>query len=265
MTTSSEQSAAGENHQLSAAIEAAQSLGRALGECPVFRRFDAAYEALQADPEAQQKLGEFHNRRREFDIASTQGEVDNNEQEQLECAWQDLMTMPALNEYVQAQRELRALFQQVTGMISEEIDIDYGAVCSPPGARSFSGADTARLSLDGCENVLRGADEFICALESTPVVRHYAEAAQRFETDPEVQAFMEMLQHFEKMQQNGEVPDEQLQRLREAQTRIQSHPAVVEFLDARDAAAGFLQQTNQVISQILGLDFGRTAGPAAGY
>jgi hypothetical protein len=45
---------------------------------------------------------------------------------------------------------------------------------------------------------------------------------------------------------------------------IRNHGVVQEFLAARDAVGVFLQETNLAISEVLGLDFGQTAGPAAG-
>lgn len=118
-------------------------------------------------------------------------------------------------------------------------------------------------NLDGREKVLRCTDEFIETLRATSVVRRFAEATRRYEADQEVQALMETLRRFQQAQQSGGVLPAELQDVRDAQMRAQNHPAVQEFLAARDAVGAFFQETNLVISEVLGLDFGQTAGPAA--
>lgn len=121
-----------------------------------------------------------------------------------------------------------------------------------------------RANLDGREEVLRRTDEFIAALRATPVVRRFAEATRRYETDQEVQALMAKLRHFQQAQQTGGLSSSELQDVRDAQARIRNHRVVQEFLAARDAVGGFLQETNLAVSEVLGLDFGQTAGPAGG-
>lgn len=121
-----------------------------------------------------------------------------------------------------------------------------------------------RANFDGRENVLRRTGEFIATLKATPAVRRFAEASRRFEADQEVQSLMGTLQRFQRAQQTGEVLSPGLQDVRDAQARLQNHRVVLEFLAARDAVGAFLQETNQVISEVLGVDFGQTAGPAGG-
>lgn len=119
-------------------------------------------------------------------------------------------------------------------------------------------------NLDGRENVLRRTDEFIEALKATPVVRRFDEAARRFEGDPEVQSLMGILRRFQQAQQKGGLIATELADVQGAQMRIRNHPVVQEFLAARDAVGELLQETNRAISEVLGLDFGQTAGPAGG-
>jgi cell fate (sporulation/competence/biofilm development) regulator YlbF (YheA/YmcA/DUF963 family) len=121
-----------------------------------------------------------------------------------------------------------------------------------------------KTNLDGRERVLRCTDEFIEAMRATPVVRRFAEAKRQFEADQEVQALMGTLQRFQRAQQTGEVLSTGLQDVRGAQARLRDHRVVQEFLAARDAVGAFLQETNQAISEVLGLDVGQTAGPAGG-
>lgn len=121
---------------------------------------------------------------------------------------------------------------------------------------------------DGRARVVQHTDEFVRALRVTPVVQRFADAQRRFDTDPDVQALLARFQHlagaFQRAQQEGTVGVAQVQEIREAQGRVQAHPVVREFLDAREAVGVFLQETNLVISETLGVDFGQTAGPAGG-
>ena len=121
---------------------------------------------------------------------------------------------------------------------------------------------------DGRARVRQCADEFIGALRATSVVQRFADAQRRFDTDPEVQALLETFQRradaFQRAQQAGDVRPAQVREIRDAQTRVQAHPLVREFAEAREAVGVVLQETNLVISEVLGVDFGQTAGPAGG-
>ena len=117
---------------------------------------------------------------------------------------------------------------------------------------------------DGRERVLQRTDEFIESLKATSVVRRFGEASRRFETDQEVQSLMGTLRRFQQAQQTGGVLTAELVGVRDAQARLQNHRVVQEFLAARDAVGKFLQETNQAVSEVIGIDFGQTAGPAGG-
>ncbi len=118
-------------------------------------------------------------------------------------------------------------------------------------------------NVDGRAQVLQCTDQFIAALRATPAIQRFVEAERRFEADEEVQRLMETLQRFQRAQRTGEGSVGDMLAVRDAQVRIQNHPLVQEFLAARDGVGGFFQKTNQAISEVLGLDFGQTAGPAS--
>lgn len=127
------------------------------------------------------------------------------------------------------------------------------------------------MGRDGSDDrsaVLERTQEFVAALKATPAVQRFAAVRRRFGVDPEVQRIMGELQQnvdaFQRAQEAGTLREEQIREVREAQARFQGHPLVQEFFQARDAAGTFLQETNRVISETLGLDFGQTAGPAGG-
>jgi cell fate (sporulation/competence/biofilm development) regulator YlbF (YheA/YmcA/DUF963 family) len=125
-----------------------------------------------------------------------------------------------------------------------------------------------REGSDHCSAVFERTREFVAALKATPSVQRFVEAQRRFQADREIQRLLAEVQRkaetFQRAQQDGALREEQIQQVREAQARFYDHPVAQEFLQARDAAGAFLQETNRVISEILGLAFGQTVGPAGG-
>jgi cell fate (sporulation/competence/biofilm development) regulator YlbF (YheA/YmcA/DUF963 family) len=133
MKVSGTQTATGGERAVTAAMEAARALGRALGESAAFRRLEAAYEAFRTDEAARRRLADFQSRQQKLRMAAMWGGAEAHEQEQLDREWEGMAATPSLGGYLRAQEELAALFRRVTGRISEEIGIDYGASCSPSG------------------------------------------------------------------------------------------------------------------------------------
>jgi len=124
------------------------------------------------------------------------------------------------------------------------------------------------LESNGRSAVLGRTREFVTALKAIPSIQRFVAAQHRFQADPEVQRLLADVQHkaetFQRGQQSGTLREEQIQQVRDAQARFYDHPLAQEFLQARDAAATFLQETNGVISEILGVDFGGRAGRVRG-
>lgn len=121
---------------------------------------------------------------------------------------------------------------------------------------------------DGQARVLQAADALGAALKNTEIVQHFTTVEQSFRTDPGIQGMLKTLRHkaekFQLAERTGGLSEQQLQEFREMQSRFQAHPLLRNFQEARDAAGFLLKETNSIISQILGIDFGRTAGPAGG-
>jgi len=127
------------------------------------------------------------------------------------------------------------------------------------------------MGTDGSDDrsaVFERTREFVAALKAAPPVQRFVEAQHRFQADPGIQRLLADVQReaqtFQRAQQDGTLQEEQIQQVRDAQARFYDHPLAQEFLQARDPAGTFLQETNRVISEILGLDFGQTVGPAGG-
>lgn len=139
-----------------------------------------------------------------------------------------------------------------------------------PRAAAAEGTTTmsTNSNKDGLAEAMVCTRTLIDALKTTPAVRHFLAAEPRFRTDPQVKALLTALQHkaeaFRRDQEAGTVRQEQLEELREMQTKFQGHPAVRNLNDARDGVGLLFQETNRIISEILGFDFGQTAGRSGG-
>ncbi len=116
-----------------AAMDAARAFGHAVGESPVFRRFEASQEAFQADQAAREKLAEFQEHQQKARMAGAWVGAGAQEEDEVEREWQSVSAIPSLSGYLRAQEELTALLREVTGKISDEIGVDYGAACAPSG------------------------------------------------------------------------------------------------------------------------------------
>ena len=115
------------------ALEAARSLAAAIGESTAYRHFETAHEAFEADDTVKTKLQSYQARQRDLRVAAMWGGASREQQRALEREWEDLSRLPTLRDYLEAQEALRELFREVTGRISQEIGVDYGAACSPAG------------------------------------------------------------------------------------------------------------------------------------
>ncbi len=129
-------------------------------------------------------------------------------------------------------------------------------------------AKTRTDRTEGESRVLELADALAEALKATTVVQHFTTAERLLRTDPGLQAMMKTLrqkaEQFQQAERAGSLDEKQLHEFREMQARFQAHPLLRSFQDARAAASVLLVEANSIISQILGIDFGRVAGPTTG-
>lgn len=116
-----------------AALVAARSLAEAIGESTVYRRFEAAQEAFEADDAVKTKLRSYQARQQDLRVAAMWGGASRERQQALEREWEELSRLPTLRTYLEAQEAVRELFREVAGRITQEIGVDYGAACSPAG------------------------------------------------------------------------------------------------------------------------------------
>lgn len=116
--------------------------------------------------------------------------------------------------------------------------------------------------------ILGRAQHFVEALKATPAYRRFASADSRFRADLEAQRIVQELQkmtaEFHRTKRTGTLRPEQVQEVLEAQARFREHPLISELAQVRDEVELLLKDTNRVISEVLGFDFGRAVGPASG-
>jgi len=106
---------------------------------------------------------------------------------------------------------------------------------------------------------LRQAAEELAAsvLRSAPFTA-YAAAQARLEEDEHARALLDAVAQVEwdvrRMQAEGTMTREDIDRLRSVRTLASADPAVVEFETARRGAAAYLPQVNRLITEALGVD-----------
>jgi cell fate (sporulation/competence/biofilm development) regulator YlbF (YheA/YmcA/DUF963 family) len=102
------------------------------------------------------------------------------------------------------------------------------------------------------------------ALKNTAPLRTYADARVQMKADTQATALLDELQRAQAdvRQSNGVTADD-IARLRQVQSEVQSHPTIAAFIAAEQKAKAYLPQVNQAISDLLGIDFaslGRVQG-----
>ncbi len=113
--------------------DAARSLAKSIAKSGAMRSFEAVQEAFMADKSLQQELQQLQARQQQIRLARMWNGVDRKQEEELEAEWDRLAQVPMLQSYLRAQDELRAFLQEITGTISREVGVDFGAACSPAG------------------------------------------------------------------------------------------------------------------------------------
>ncbi len=116
-----------------AATESARSLATAVARSEAYLRFETAQEAFMADRAVRARLDELRARAQQLRVDRMWEGTDPAEDEALQRELDHLAETPTLREFLAAQEGLRALVQEVTRKITEEIGVDFGAACSPAG------------------------------------------------------------------------------------------------------------------------------------
>ena len=103
-----------------------RELGEKIAESDEYEAFEATSEAVENDAEAQEKIEEFEALRHEFLTARQAGRADREQLLELQRAQRELHSLPVMEEYLEAQRELQEKLQAINDAISEPLDVDFG-------------------------------------------------------------------------------------------------------------------------------------------
>lgn len=102
------------------------------------------------------------------------------------------------------------------------------------------------------------------AITDLPVYESYREAKAAVEADPdlqqEIQAFEALREEFVLARQAGDATNGDLRELQRTQRELHEQPKMAEFLEAKSELELRLQELNELVSEPLDVDFGRTAG-----
>ncbi len=97
------------------------------------------------------------------------------------------------------------------------------------------------------------------ALTQTQPMRDYQAASERMAADSRATSLLEELQQVQaeiRVRQNtGQVTREDLDKLRDLQSRVQAYPAIAAFMEAQLQVQAFLPAVNRELSNLLGVDF----------
>jgi cell fate (sporulation/competence/biofilm development) regulator YlbF (YheA/YmcA/DUF963 family) len=119
---------------------------------------------------------------------------------------------------------------------------------------------------DGRAAVTQRVLELVEALRAAPAIERYRTAEKRFRADKELGRMQAGLrwshQQLQKAEREKRHDPRLFQEVRDGQARLQRHPLVVEFVQARQDAQDLLRETNQEMASILGVDIGGSVGPA---
>lgn len=106
--------------------ELAARLGEAIADLPAYREYVDARRAVENDADLQERIDEFETLREEFLLARQAGEATNEDLRELQAAQQELHDRPKMAAYLRAQSEVEAKLQELDGIVSEPLALDFG-------------------------------------------------------------------------------------------------------------------------------------------
>jgi len=107
---------------------------------------------------------------------------------------------------------------------------------------------------------------FARSLKSADAVESFLKARDDFESDAELsrsrEAFDQAAQNFREKQTAGTLSEQDINRVRTLQSNVNVHPRTVKLLRAQQEMAELLQECNQQMTEVLGIDFAGTSVPS---
>ncbi len=113
------------------ALQAAREFAAVLAETREYQAFDQAQLRLRRDPFAQEAIRAFQEKQQALGWQVRYGLMSDAEREELRQLQQEMLAQPAVRTYVQAQERLSLLCQEVAGLVSEVIGLNFAASCGP--------------------------------------------------------------------------------------------------------------------------------------
>ncbi|MDZ7265221.1 MAG: YlbF family regulator [candidate division KSB1 bacterium] len=113
-------------------------------------------------------------------------------------------------------------------------------------------------------DVRKGASEFAQILRSSRKISAFIEAQEKLNGDAEAKNIIDRFQTMQQLRATGSLRGQDYTEMVQVQQQLQRNPVIRDFIQTQQNAADFLQTVNMTISQILGIDFGATAGKGAG-
>jgi cell fate (sporulation/competence/biofilm development) regulator YlbF (YheA/YmcA/DUF963 family) len=107
-------------------IELGRELGEEIESLPSYQAFEEAKAAVEADPDAQERIKAFEDKREEFMMKRQVGEATQEDLEAVQKAQQELHSVPIMEEFLTAQEALTDRLAEVNEAISASLVIDFG-------------------------------------------------------------------------------------------------------------------------------------------
>jgi len=116
-------------------------------------------------------------------------------------------------------------------------------------------------------NTKQHINNFVEVLKNFEEYNDFVIASEANENDPELKSLRKELgrlrKHFNENQNNGNMTQEEIQRLRSLQNHINSHHIVHNLVSSQNELIMILQECNESISREIGLDFAQNAVPSS--
>lgn len=114
-------------------LDQAESFARLLRNSEEFQAFLNAQQEMSRDSTAQRAIRDFQQMQQQAQQARFFGGIKPDEMNRLRHLQKVMLETPAVKKFVQAQEQLVGLFQELSTIISEVIEMDYSAACAPAG------------------------------------------------------------------------------------------------------------------------------------
>jgi cell fate (sporulation/competence/biofilm development) regulator YlbF (YheA/YmcA/DUF963 family) len=109
--------------------QSARDFAVALVGTPEFQAFEEAAERMRQDEPAQQAMEAYQAKHQSLQALLLLNAVSEDEQAELERLRQAFFSDPSVIAYLQAEAALRAVCQATADLISQDIGLNYAAVC----------------------------------------------------------------------------------------------------------------------------------------